>query len=193
MRRICRERIHTSTTAERGLVLTQSCLSRQVFYGTRRLADRASFTGSSMPKLAAEIPSGDSTSNRSIRVCAAVPIVLFVVSICNKTGVAQRIKLADWQIVKDRLGDQSGHQGRAGNSLPRDSERRTRGSDGQGKSLLLVEKGISPCRLLLTVEQKSKNKRFIAQGARPSDSRSGSGISYRLFCPIFMLVNCQRF
>src|SRR5947209_6965772 len=27
-----------STTAERGLVLTQPCLSRQVFYGSRRLA-----------------------------------------------------------------------------------------------------------------------------------------------------------
>jgi len=31
-----------STTAERGLVLTQPCLSRQVFYGSRRLAGGAS-------------------------------------------------------------------------------------------------------------------------------------------------------
>src|SRR5438552_13784890 len=32
-----------STTAERGLVLTQPCLSRQVFYGSRRLAGGASY------------------------------------------------------------------------------------------------------------------------------------------------------
>ena len=31
-----------STTAERGLFLTQPCLSRQVFYGSRRLAGGAS-------------------------------------------------------------------------------------------------------------------------------------------------------
>ena len=31
-----------STTAERGLVLTQPCLSRQVFYGSRRLVGGAS-------------------------------------------------------------------------------------------------------------------------------------------------------
>src|SRR6266540_4049507 len=53
--RPCRAPRHRSA-AERGLVLTQPCLSRQVFYGSRRLAGaQATATGLELPNNAVNL------------------------------------------------------------------------------------------------------------------------------------------